>query len=61
MVDEVIAYLAPALLGAGRGAVGDLGIDTIVDAVRLTISEVTLVGGDLRISATRATRADGEE
>jgi len=58
MVDEVIAYLAPALLGAGRGAVGDLGIDTIVDAVRLRISAVALVGGDLRITATRATQGD---
>ena len=58
MVDEVIAYLAPVLLGAGRGAIGDLGIDTIVDAVRLRISEVALVGGDLRITATRATQGD---
>ena len=27
LVDEVIAYVAPMLLGAGRSAVGDLGID----------------------------------
>jgi len=58
MVDEVIAYLAPVLLGAGRGAIGDLGIDTIDKAVRLRISEVVLVGGDLRITATRATQGD---
>ena len=26
LVDEVVAYLAPALLGSGPAAVGDLGI-----------------------------------
>jgi diaminohydroxyphosphoribosylaminopyrimidine deaminase/5-amino-6-(5-phosphoribosylamino)uracil reductase len=58
MVDQVIAYLAPALLGAGRSAIGDLGIDTIVNAVRLRISEVVLLGGDVRITATRAPEGD---
>ncbi len=51
LVDEVIAYLAPALLGAGRPAVSDLGIDTIADALRLTITDVALVGSDVRITA----------
>ena len=35
LVDEVVAYVAPMLLGAGRSAVGDLGITTIADALRL--------------------------
>jgi diaminohydroxyphosphoribosylaminopyrimidine deaminase/5-amino-6-(5-phosphoribosylamino)uracil reductase len=58
IVGEIIAYVAPALLGAGRGAIGDLGIDTIDKAVRLRISEVVLVGGDLRITATTLTKGD---
>ena len=29
LVDEVVAYVAPMLLGAGLSAVGDLGIATI--------------------------------
>jgi len=58
MVDEIIAYLAPVLLGAGRGAIGDLGIDTIDKAVRLRISEVVFVGGDLRITVTTRTQSD---
>ena len=33
LVDEVVAYVAPMLLGAGRNAVGDLGIGTIADAL----------------------------
>lgn len=52
LVDEVVAYLAPALLGAGTSAVGDLGIRTIGAALRLTPHEVTTVGPDIRIRAS---------
>jgi diaminohydroxyphosphoribosylaminopyrimidine deaminase / 5-amino-6-(5-phosphoribosylamino)uracil reductase len=55
LVDEVVAYLAPALLGAGAPAVGDLGIQTIDQALRLTPHEVTTIGPDIRIRATIAT------
>ncbi|MEE1620144.1 bifunctional diaminohydroxyphosphoribosylaminopyrimidine deaminase/5-amino-6-(5-phosphoribosylamino)uracil reductase RibD [Zafaria sp. J156] len=34
LVDEVWAYQAPLLLGAGRGAVGPLGVDTLDAALR---------------------------
>jgi len=44
LVDEVVAYVAPALLGAGTNAVADLGIATIADAVRLRITDVRTVG-----------------
>ncbi len=44
LVDEVVAYLAPALLGGGPSAVADLGISTIADARRLRILDVTTVG-----------------
>lgn len=59
VVDEVYAYVAPALLGAGRCAVGDLGISTISDIRRLDLDDVTLVGGDLRIHATVPVRGRG--
>jgi diaminohydroxyphosphoribosylaminopyrimidine deaminase / 5-amino-6-(5-phosphoribosylamino)uracil reductase len=51
LVDEVVAYLAPALLGAGPAAVGDLGIATIGDLARLELTEVRRVGPDVRITA----------
>jgi diaminohydroxyphosphoribosylaminopyrimidine deaminase/5-amino-6-(5-phosphoribosylamino)uracil reductase len=54
LVDEVVAYLAPALLGAGPAAVGDLGIRTIGDAVRLVPRDVTTIGDDIRVVATLA-------
>jgi diaminohydroxyphosphoribosylaminopyrimidine deaminase/5-amino-6-(5-phosphoribosylamino)uracil reductase len=50
MIDEVISYVAPALLGAGRHAVADLGIETIAQAARFTITDVALVVTDVRIT-----------
>ncbi|GAB49554.1 bifunctional diaminohydroxyphosphoribosylaminopyrimidine deaminase/5-amino-6-(5-phosphoribosylamino)uracil reductase RibD [Mobilicoccus pelagius] len=51
-VDEVVAYLAPALLGAGTPCLADLGITTIGDAARLRVTDVRLVGDDVRLTAT---------
>jgi diaminohydroxyphosphoribosylaminopyrimidine deaminase/5-amino-6-(5-phosphoribosylamino)uracil reductase len=43
LVDETVAYVAPMLLGAGRAAVGGLGIETISDALHLPVSDVTVL------------------
>jgi diaminohydroxyphosphoribosylaminopyrimidine deaminase/5-amino-6-(5-phosphoribosylamino)uracil reductase len=55
LVDEVIAYLAPALLGAGSPALGDLGIRSMDQALRLSPHEVTVIGPDIRVRARIAT------
>lgn len=47
LVDEVYAYVAPVLLGAGKSAVEDLGVATIADAVRLHPRSVTQLGPDV--------------
>lgn len=44
LVDEVIAYVAPSLLGAGASAVGDLGITTVSDQLRLRIRQAAVIG-----------------
>ncbi len=44
LVDDVVAYVAPMLLGQGRSAVGELGIRTIADALRLELTEATVIG-----------------
>lgn len=44
LVDEVVAYVAPMLLGAGTPAVADLGITTMADAMRFEVREVAIVG-----------------
>jgi diaminohydroxyphosphoribosylaminopyrimidine deaminase/5-amino-6-(5-phosphoribosylamino)uracil reductase len=59
LVDEVIAYVAPTLLGAGLRAVGDLGVSSIGDALRFELDEATVVGGDVRITM-RPTEARAE-
>ncbi|WP_109472329.1 bifunctional diaminohydroxyphosphoribosylaminopyrimidine deaminase/5-amino-6-(5-phosphoribosylamino)uracil reductase RibD [Ornithinimicrobium cavernae] len=48
-VDELLVYLAPALLGAGPSAVPDLGIATVTDTARLDLVDVARVGPDLRL------------
>jgi diaminohydroxyphosphoribosylaminopyrimidine deaminase/5-amino-6-(5-phosphoribosylamino)uracil reductase len=48
-VDEVIAYLAPTLLGAGPAALGDAGIGTLADALMLEIESVTRLGEDIKV------------
>lgn len=44
VVDEVVAYVAPALLGAGPAAVADFGVSTIADALRLHHPHVVVLG-----------------
>jgi diaminohydroxyphosphoribosylaminopyrimidine deaminase/5-amino-6-(5-phosphoribosylamino)uracil reductase len=51
LVDEYLIYLAPALLGGPRLAVGDLGIGTIADARRLEVQDVNRLGDDLLVVA----------
>lgn len=44
VVDEVVTYVAPLLLGSGKSAVGRLGIRSIDKALRLEITDTTVVG-----------------
>ncbi|MGO4257509.1 bifunctional diaminohydroxyphosphoribosylaminopyrimidine deaminase/5-amino-6-(5-phosphoribosylamino)uracil reductase RibD [Marmoricola sp. RAF53] len=49
-IDEVVAYVAPKLLGAGPHAVGELGIGNIADALDLEVEDVSVLGHDVRIT-----------
>jgi diaminohydroxyphosphoribosylaminopyrimidine deaminase/5-amino-6-(5-phosphoribosylamino)uracil reductase len=61
LVDEVVAYLAPALLGTGAAALEGAGITTVDGALRLDVREVARVGADVRITATpRISEQNGE-
>ena len=59
----MVAYVAPTLLGGGLAAVGDLGITTITDAVRLDITDVTTVGtgadANVRLTMTPHAKQEG--
>ena len=55
LVDELIVYQAPILLGSGRSAVADLGIRTLADAQHWDWDEanggaVRRLGADLRLT-----------
>ncbi len=43
LIDEIVAYVAPILLGSGQPAVGHLGIDTLGDAHHFPITDVTVL------------------
>ncbi|TMX57599.1 bifunctional diaminohydroxyphosphoribosylaminopyrimidine deaminase/5-amino-6-(5-phosphoribosylamino)uracil reductase RibD [Vibrio rotiferianus] len=52
LVDELIVYLAPKLMGSdGRGLIGALGLTEMAQVIDLTITDVRMVGVDIRITA----------
>ena len=50
LVDRVVSYHAPLLLGGGPAALAGTGIATLGEAVRLDVDDVTRLGADVRIS-----------
>lgn len=52
-VDRIQAFVAPAILGAGAAAVGDVGVQTIADARRFSRESVETIGPDILLSLIR--------
>jgi len=52
LVDQIVAYVAPALLGSGFSAVGDLGAESIEQLRRFNLADVTRLGDDVRLTLT---------
>ena len=57
LVDELLVYLAPKMLGAGRGMAAFWPLERLLDAQELEFLECTPVGPDLRIRARPPGRA----
>lgn len=55
LVDRVVAYVAPLMLGGvgATAAVGGLGAAALADATRLTWTRVTQLGDDLKLEGER--------
>lgn len=51
LVDEYLIFLAPAVIGGDRLALGDIGVGTIADARRLVFTSIEQVGSDLLVTA----------
>lgn len=54
LVDELLIYLAPVLLGGPKLALTDLGIPSIDQALRLELRDVVQLGTDILVIATPA-------
>jgi diaminohydroxyphosphoribosylaminopyrimidine deaminase/5-amino-6-(5-phosphoribosylamino)uracil reductase len=53
IIDELVIYMAPKLMGDGaRGLFHTPGLESLADAVDLSIHDVRAVGDDWRITAT---------
>jgi diaminohydroxyphosphoribosylaminopyrimidine deaminase/5-amino-6-(5-phosphoribosylamino)uracil reductase len=50
LVDRVVGYVAPALLGDGAPALHGAGVGTIAQAHRLRLDDVTRTGEDVRLT-----------
>ncbi len=51
LYDDIVAYVAPTLLGGDRLAIRDIGVDTIGGQRRLSVTSVERLGDDLLIVA----------
>lgn len=47
IIDEIMLFQAPTLLGAGKSFIGDLGISTLSDRIDLSILAHRQIGSDL--------------
>ena len=55
VVDRLVWFIAPVILGSGPAAVGDIGVSTMSDASRWQVVSVDRFGEDARIVAARTT------
>jgi diaminohydroxyphosphoribosylaminopyrimidine deaminase/5-amino-6-(5-phosphoribosylamino)uracil reductase len=58
VADEFLVYVAPALLGGDVLALGDVGVTTIGEAVRLKLTDVERLGDDLLLVASPVIEGD---
>ncbi|HUM86571.1 MAG TPA: bifunctional diaminohydroxyphosphoribosylaminopyrimidine deaminase/5-amino-6-(5-phosphoribosylamino)uracil reductase RibD [Actinomycetota bacterium] len=53
MVDDLVWFTAPKMLGAGTRAIGELGISAIDSAIAWQVNDVQSVGDDVMIRSSR--------
>ena len=54
LVDEIIVYLAPMLLGGNNVSLQDIGVETMAGAIGLEIVENKMLGRDIYLRMRRA-------
>jgi len=59
LVDELVVYIAPRLLGSDGKALLELsGIQSLADSVDFLVEDLTKVGGDIKVTLVPAVSAD---
>jgi diaminohydroxyphosphoribosylaminopyrimidine deaminase/5-amino-6-(5-phosphoribosylamino)uracil reductase len=58
LVDEIVLYQAPSLLGVGKNFVSDVGVNTLNDRISFNYGEIVKVGSDLRIQLLKENYKD---
>lgn len=49
LVDKISFFIAPVLLGEGRNAINDLGIDRLIDKLEIKRQKIEILGNDILI------------
>ena len=51
LINELIIYTAPVLMGSNANSMATLVLDTMADKIQLDLSDIRMVGDDIRITA----------
>jgi diaminohydroxyphosphoribosylaminopyrimidine deaminase/5-amino-6-(5-phosphoribosylamino)uracil reductase len=54
LIDEIILFQAPTFLGSGTPSIGDLGISNISGRLDFEISDIEVIGADLKITLIKS-------
>jgi len=57
LIDEIILFQAPTFLGSGKASIGDLGISNISGRLDFDITDVEVIGADLKITLVKSAKS----
>ena len=57
LIDEIILFQAPTFLGAGKPSKGDLGITNIAGRLDFEITDVEVIGADVKITLVKSAKS----
>jgi diaminohydroxyphosphoribosylaminopyrimidine deaminase/5-amino-6-(5-phosphoribosylamino)uracil reductase len=57
LINEIILFQAPTFLGAGKPSIGDLGIRNISGRLDFEITDVEIIGADVKITLVKSAKS----
>lgn len=58
LIDELVIYMAPSLLGSGKNFIEDIGIISLQQRKRFNFGEIQRIGDDLRIQLIKDSNSE---